>query len=88
MCREWGQHGWSRPNEVTKSPPHPPLQAVPSFEAFGRFLENANPFAFWAHAMQVAWLPWRAAAQAVLPPGLTLPQVEATRSSDGNRQTK
>ncbi|HEY6995511.1 MAG TPA: hypothetical protein VH397_17530 [Xanthobacteraceae bacterium] len=23
------------------------LQAVPSFEAFGRFLEAANPFAFW-----------------------------------------
>lgn len=23
------------------------LQAVPSFEAFGRFVETANPFAFW-----------------------------------------
>lgn len=29
------------------------LQAVPSFEAFGRFLEAANPFAFWA----IAWSP-------------------------------
>ena len=24
------------------------LQAMPSFEAFGRYLETANPFAFWA----------------------------------------
>ena len=51
------------------------LQAVPSFEAFGRFVESANPFAFWAQAVQMAWLPWLAAAQAVLPPGLTLPRV-------------
>jgi hypothetical protein len=65
------------------------LQAVPSFEAFGRFVESANPFTFWAQAMQMAWIPWRAAAQALLPPGLTLPQVEATtRSSDGNGQAK
>ena len=51
------------------------LQAVPSFEALGRFVESANPFAFWAQAVQMAWLPWLAAAQAVLPPGLTLPRV-------------
>jgi hypothetical protein len=34
------------------------LQAMPSFEAFGRFLETANLFAFWAQAAQMAWLPW------------------------------
>ena len=34
------------------------LRAVPSFEAFGRALEAANPFAFWAQAAQLAWLPW------------------------------
>jgi hypothetical protein len=34
------------------------LQAMPSFEAFGRFLETANPFAFWAQAFQLAWQPW------------------------------
>jgi len=39
------------------------LQAVPSFEAFGRFLEANNPFAFWARAAQMAWLPWLRAAQ-------------------------
>lgn len=52
------------------------LQAVPSFEAFGRFLEAANPFAFWAQAARLAWLPWLAAARAVmLPP--TAPPVQA-----------
>lgn len=65
------------------------LQAVPSFEAFGRFVESGNLFAFWAQAVQMAWLPWRSAAQALLPPGLTLPRVEATtRSSDGTGETK
>jgi len=33
------------------------LQATPSFEAFGRSLEAANPLAFWTQAMQLAWLP-------------------------------
>ena len=31
------------------------LQAMPSFEAFEHFLEAANPFAFWAQALQMAW---------------------------------
>ena len=44
------------------------LQATPSFEAFGRFLETANPFVFWTQAMQMAWLPWLGASRA-----LTLP---------------
>jgi hypothetical protein len=44
------------------------LQATPSFGAFGRFLETANPLAFWAHALQLAWLPWLSATRA-----LTLP---------------
>ena len=34
------------------------LQAVPSFEVFGQFLQTANPFAFWAQAAQMAWFPW------------------------------
>jgi hypothetical protein len=49
------------------------LQAVPSFEAFGRFVDSANPFAFWVQAAQMAWLPWHAAFQAMLPPGPTWP---------------
>jgi hypothetical protein len=40
------------------------LQAEPSFEAFGRFLEAANLFAFWVQAGQLAWLPW---LEAMLP---------------------
>jgi hypothetical protein len=31
------------------------LKAVPSFEAFGRFLETANPFVLWAQAAQMRW---------------------------------
>ena len=43
---------------------------MPSFEAFGRFLETTNPFAFWAQAAQMMWLPlfpWLGAARALLP---------------------
>jgi hypothetical protein len=48
------------------------LQATPSFEAFGRYLEANNPFAFWAEATRLAWLPflpWLGAVQALMPPG-------------------
>jgi hypothetical protein len=41
------------------------LQAVPSFQAFGRFLEAANPFVFWAEATRLTWLE---AARALTPP--------------------
>jgi hypothetical protein len=44
------------------------LQAVPSFEAFGRFLEGANPFAFWAQVNRLAWLPWLEAARVAMLP--------------------
>jgi hypothetical protein len=47
------------------------MQAMPSFAAFGRFLENANPFAFWTEAAQLMWLPflpWLGATRALLPP--------------------
>jgi hypothetical protein len=40
------------------------MKAVPSFDAFGRFLQTANPFAFWA---QMAWFPWLGAASVMLP---------------------
>lgn len=43
------------------------LQAMPSFEAFGRYLEAANPFIFWAKAAQLAWQPWLAAARSLTP---------------------
>ena len=44
------------------------LRATPSFEAFGGFLESANPFAFWARAMQLAWSPWPAPPACWPPP--------------------
>jgi hypothetical protein len=44
------------------------LLAMPSFEAFGRFLETASPFAFWAQAVQMAWLPWLNAARSMTLP--------------------
>jgi hypothetical protein len=31
------------------------LLAYPSFEAFGRYLEAANPFLFWPWLMPAAW---------------------------------
>src|SRR5262245_11629317 len=49
------------------------LQAVPSFEAFGQFLETTNPFAFWAQAVQLAWLPWFGATWLGATRALTLP---------------
>jgi len=54
------------------------LQAMPSFAAFGDFLDAANPFAFWARAAQMSMLPWLAwmnfspwlnASRALFPPG-------------------
>ena len=44
------------------------LQAVPSFEAFGRFIEATNPFAFWAQAAWLAWSPWLEAARVAMRP--------------------
>jgi hypothetical protein len=44
------------------------LQAVPSFEAFGRFLEEANPFAFWLEASRLAWRPWLEATRVAMLP--------------------
>jgi hypothetical protein len=75
------------------------LQAMPSFEAFGRFFETANPFVFWAQAMeqaiqqamQMAWLPWLGASRALMLPwhsatGAALqPQSEAAPKTDDSR---
>jgi hypothetical protein len=39
------------------------LQAMPSFEAFGQAIKNADPFVFWVKAAQLAslaWAPWLA----------------------------
>jgi hypothetical protein len=44
------------------------LQAVPSFEAVGRFLETAYPFVFWAQIAVLAWLPWLGAVGTLMLP--------------------
>jgi hypothetical protein len=61
------------------------LQAVPSFEAFGRFLETANPFAFWAQAAQMAWLPWLEAARILMPPWSIAPSPPELGQGDKHR---
>ena len=47
------------------------LRATPSFEAFGRWLEAADPFTAWLQAAQLIWMPWLATAQAMLPDSRT-----------------
>src|SRR6202047_5594281 len=42
------------------------LQAAPSVEAFGRFLEATDPFLFWMRFAQTAWMPWLGTAAARL----------------------
>jgi hypothetical protein len=44
------------------------LQAAPSFEEFGRFLEVANPFTFWFRAAEMMWLSRSGVAQMMLLP--------------------
>jgi hypothetical protein len=64
------------------------LQALPSFEAFGRFLEMTNPLAFWAQAMQLVWLPWLGAASGpTFPAGPPVaPRLVPTRSDAVDRE--
>jgi hypothetical protein len=68
--------------------------AVPSFEAFGRYLEAANPFLFWMRFAETAWAPWLRAFPASpprsslggLPPAaqLAAPQPESQRGCRGH----
>jgi hypothetical protein len=44
------------------------LHGAPSFEAFGQFLQTANPFTFWVHAAQMASVQWLGAARALMLP--------------------
>jgi hypothetical protein len=61
------------------------LQAAPSFEAFGRFLETANPFAFWAQAAQIAWLPWIEATRTLVLPWSIAPSPPKLNPGDKHR---
>jgi hypothetical protein len=44
------------------------LQAVPSFEAFGKFIETTNPFAVWAQVVPMVWFLWLGATSALMLP--------------------
>ena len=52
--------------------------ALPSFEAFGNFLQAANPFLFWMRLAETAWAPWLATLPASPPRSVLggLPQAE------------
>jgi hypothetical protein len=66
------------------------LQAVPSFEAFGRFLQTASPFAFWVQAAQLAWFPWLGAASALMLPWSVAsepPKLDSRNMEPGNPRT-
>ena len=68
------------------------MQAVPSFEAFGRYVEAANPFAFWVQAAQLAWRPWIEAARTMglpwgAPPQLTQDPSEAGAPATGKNRS-
>ena len=59
------------------------LQAVSSFEAFGRFLETTNPFALWAQAAQLALFPWLGAASALMVPPSVAPKLSQKNAESG-----
>ena len=66
------------------------LQAVPSFEAFGRFLQTAHPFAFWVQAAQLVWFPWLGAASALMLPWSVAsepPKLDSRNTEPGNPRT-
>ena len=63
------------------------LQAMPSFEAFGQFLETANPFAFWAQAVQMAWFPWLGATRTLMLPWSIVPTPQKLSSGDDGTQS-
>jgi hypothetical protein len=55
------------------------IRATPSFEAFGRSFEAADPFTLWAQAARLMWMPWLLTAQTMLLPKdrpRTLPNAE------------
>ena len=63
------------------------LQAVPSFEAFGRWVEATSPFALWMQAAQLFWSPWLGLANAGLLPGAGGRQIP-TRGADAAKDER
>lgn len=55
------------------------LRGVPSFEAFGQFVEATNPFALWMGLMQAAWSPWLGLLGAAAPQRIAGPPSAGSR---------
>src|SRR3954451_16466829 len=51
------------------------LRAVPSFEAFGRWLEVSNPLLVWTRMMEAAWSPWVHGLTTALSPSFRPPSL-------------
>ena len=64
------------------------LQATPSFDAFGRFLEVATPFVFWSRMVELAWLPWSGAARMMMLPWAAAAAPPQLRSPDKTNAPK
>ncbi len=65
------------------------LEAVPSFEAFGEFLERMDPFQAWLRLAQAWWLPWLKAVEGAWLPAPTSPNPPArsdARARDPERR--
>jgi hypothetical protein len=61
------------------------VRAVPSFEQFGRYVEETNPFAVWTQAARLVWMPWltwMTAVQGALPSASELPKLSDVRHTD------
>jgi hypothetical protein len=58
------------------------LRGVPSFEAFGQFIESTDPFSFWMGLVQAAWSPWLGLLGAAAPPRIAGP----TRDNSGHER--
>jgi hypothetical protein len=61
------------------------MQGVPSFEAFGRFLEAANPLAFWTQAAQLAWAPLFEASRVMMLPWTMAPPLPKPEAASVGR---
>lgn len=44
------------------------LRAMPSFEAFGRSFEAADPYTLWLQVARLMWMPWLLTAQTMMLP--------------------
>ena len=57
------------------------MQAVPSFAAFGQWLEATNPFVVWMQAAQLFWSPWLGLAHAGFLPAAGVRNVQTRGAS-------